>query len=114
MPAAACRSRPRPRRAQLGLADYCNVVSDPTPDTMERYLRVGEHECWRKMPMLATRLRIAHALQALQAALTERAAASAMDRRSCGGRLRETRRMTKHGAHGDAEPRRKVESALSF
>ena len=50
----------------LSVSDYRHMLSDPTPETMERYLRVGERETWRKLPMLATRLRIAHALQALQ------------------------------------------------
>ena len=53
----------------LRFADYMNVLADPTLEVMERYLRVGQRECWRKMPMLATRLRIAHALREVQAAL---------------------------------------------
>ena len=54
----------------LGLRDYARMLSDPTPEVAARYLHVGQRECWRKMPMLATRLRIAHALQAMQAAAT--------------------------------------------
>lgn len=46
------------------------AVSDPTRAVMDRFLSVGQRECWRKIPMLATRLRIAHALQELQAALS--------------------------------------------
>jgi predicted acylesterase/phospholipase RssA len=55
----------------LGLKDYARMLSDPTPAIMQRYLDVGQRETWRKMPMLATRLRIAHALQALQAAFSD-------------------------------------------
>ena len=55
----------------LGLKDYTRMLSDPTPGIMQRYLDVGQRETWRKMPMLATRLRIAHALQALQAAFSD-------------------------------------------
>ena len=49
--------------------DYLRMLADPTAETAVRYLQVGQRECWRKLPMLATRLRIAHALQALQASL---------------------------------------------
>ena len=45
------------------------VIKSKLLKVMERYLRVGQRECWRKMPMLATRLRIAHALREVQAAL---------------------------------------------
>ena len=56
----------------MELADYTRALSDPTVADMQRYLGIGQRECWRKMSMLATRLRIARALQELQAAVLER------------------------------------------
>ena len=56
----------------LGVSDYANMLADPSSQVMDRYLTVGQRECWRKMPMLATRLRIAHALHALRASLADR------------------------------------------
>lgn len=56
----------------MELADYTRALSDPTAADMQRYLSIGQRECWRKMSMLATRLRIARALQELQAAVLER------------------------------------------
>ncbi|KAL1510359.1 hypothetical protein AB1Y20_006670 [Prymnesium parvum] len=50
----------------IGASDYLSMLSDPTLESMNKYIRVGKRETWRKMPMLATRLRVAHALQALQ------------------------------------------------
>jgi predicted acylesterase/phospholipase RssA len=50
----------------MKMTDYLRILSDPTPDTSKQYLAVGQRECWRKMPMLATRLRIANALRALK------------------------------------------------
>ena len=59
----------------LGLRDYLRVLSDPTPQTGARYLRIGARETFRKLPMLMTRLRIAHALRDLKAALAQSDAA---------------------------------------
>ncbi|KAL3914782.1 MAG: hypothetical protein SGPRY_007500, partial [Prymnesium sp.] len=52
----------------LGTSDYMRMLSDPSLACMDKYFKVGRRETWRKIPMLATRLRIAHALQALQEA----------------------------------------------
>ena len=55
----------------LRFGDYMRMLADPTVDDMRRYLQVGQIETWRKLPMLKTRLRIAHALQALQARVVD-------------------------------------------
>ena len=56
----------------------CCVLRAPLcSQAMRRYLQVGQRECWRKLPMLQSRLRIAHALRALQAALHDTAGAGA-------------------------------------
>ena len=68
---ASARLAPLPHRPARGVGpdptDADPTNADPTDADMRRYLTVGQRECWRKLPMLATRLRIAHALQALQA-----------------------------------------------
>lgn len=55
----------------LTLRDYLRVLADPDMPMMERYLQVGQRECWRKLPMLTTRLKIASALRAVQNALAD-------------------------------------------
>ncbi len=52
----------------FGLSDYLAVLSDPTPASMAKFLRVGQQEAWRKSAMLATRLRIDAALRSLRKA----------------------------------------------
>lgn len=55
----------------MRLRDYLRILTDPTPVSAAHYIAVGQRECWRKMPMLATRLRIAGALRAAQTRLNE-------------------------------------------
>lgn len=53
----------------LSLQDYAKALSDPTVPELRRCIAVGRRETWRKMAMLSTRTRIAHALQKLSSTL---------------------------------------------
>ncbi|KAL1511430.1 hypothetical protein AB1Y20_006229 [Prymnesium parvum] len=53
----------------LTLRDYTRALSDPSEDDIERCIRVGRQEVWRKSGMLSTRLRLAQALQKLEDSL---------------------------------------------
>ena len=57
----------------LTVHDYLRALTDPSPHDLRRFLLVGRQETWRKSGMLATRLRLAHALQKLEDALDGKA-----------------------------------------
>ena len=64
------------------------MLADPSDGRAESYLHVGQRETWRKMPMLATRLRIANALREVLVALeppSVKAAAQATSPSQAGG-----------------------------
>lgn len=58
----------------LTLRDLAKALSNPTVPELDRYIRIGKQETWRKMGLISTRFRIAQALEALASRLTERAA----------------------------------------
>ena len=49
----------------LTLRDLANALSNPTVPEIDRCIRVGKQETWRKMGLISTRFRIAQALEAL-------------------------------------------------
>ena len=51
----------------LTVRDYLRALTDPTVSDIERFVLRGQQETWRKGGMLATRLRVASALQRLDA-----------------------------------------------
>jgi len=49
----------------LTLRDLARTLTNPTVPEIDRFIRVGRQETWRKMGLISTRFRIAQALQAL-------------------------------------------------